>query len=331
MQTVGLDIGGANLKISDGRTRSLSVPFPLWKQPDQLAPTLTEILRTFSDVQRLAVTMTGELADCFRTRTEGVHRILDAVMEAAEHREVLVWHTGGEFLSPDEAHEFPLLVAAANWHALATWAGRLAPQENALLVDIGSTTTDLIPLEQGLPMPLGRTDPERMASGELLYQGGQRTPLIGVAHSVHLGNSEHPLANEVFATMWDVLLLLGELPEQVERLETANGRPATIAESRIRLARQLCGDTDVFTVELLGDVAFQLRQAWDARLRAAITRVCGERAFNTWILSGGCSGLFPRDLVASRDVVHDLHAIIGDVHSAAACAFSLARLGMEVS
>lgn len=36
-RVIGLDIGGANLKASDGEHRSVSVPLHLWKQPERAA------------------------------------------------------------------------------------------------------------------------------------------------------------------------------------------------------------------------------------------------------------------------------------------------------
>src|SRR4051794_1172212 len=64
-QTIlGLDIGGANLKAATADKRAVSVPFPLWKQPDKLPAALAELVAKFPEAEELAVTMTGELCDC---------------------------------------------------------------------------------------------------------------------------------------------------------------------------------------------------------------------------------------------------------------------------
>src|SRR5690242_15848141 len=115
---IGLDIGGANLKLSDGERRSLSRQFPLWKVHEQLAAALGGLLREFESPPALAVTMTGELADCFATKAEGVRHIVKAVENAAAGVPVHVWTTGSEFVSPDDACDLVPLVAASNWHAL---------------------------------------------------------------------------------------------------------------------------------------------------------------------------------------------------------------------
>ncbi len=154
---LGLDIGGANLKAATSDGRAVSLPFALWREPRALPERLRSLLRQ-APHERLAVTMTGELCDCFATQREGVGAILDAVVKAAPRTPTLVWSTTGRFVAIDEARANPERVAAANWHALATFAGRFAAAGAALLIDIGSTTTDIIPLWNGEPRPQGWTD-----------------------------------------------------------------------------------------------------------------------------------------------------------------------------
>ena len=77
MSWLGLDIGGANLKAADGRGWARSVPFALWRDPQGLAEALATLVESAPTAERLAVTMTGELCDCFRSKAEGVRHILD--------------------------------------------------------------------------------------------------------------------------------------------------------------------------------------------------------------------------------------------------------------
>src|SRR5262245_36666371 len=143
---LGLDIGGANLKAAHIDGAAYFQPFALWKHPELLADAVREILAKFPLFDLLAVTMTGELCDCFETKRQGVEAILDAVVAAAAKLPIRVWRTDGRLVTPAEAISTPRLTAAANWHALATFAGRFAATGSALLIDIGSTTTDIIPL-----------------------------------------------------------------------------------------------------------------------------------------------------------------------------------------
>jgi probable H4MPT-linked C1 transfer pathway protein len=211
------------------------------------------LLATCPPADVVAVTMTGELADCYQTKAEGVSAILRSVCEAADGRPVWVYLVDGRFLPAAEAKEVPLLAAASNWHALAAFAGRFVPAGSALVVDIGSTTTDLVPLYDGEPVPRGLTDPERLASGELVYTGVVRSPVFGLVGTLPWRGRRVPVAQEWFATTLDAYLLLGELEEEpvaetgLSR-HTADGRPATAACAVARLARCLCADTSLFTV-----------------------------------------------------------------------------------
>ena len=228
-RVLGLDVGGANLKAAHADGAARSRPFALWKDPGGLAGALRDLIADMPDADLLAVTMTGELCDCFESKRQGVIAILDAVQEAAQGKPIRVWRTDGKFVDITEARKTPLQTAAANWLALATFAGRLAPEGPALLFDVGSTTTDVIPLLDGRPKPHGRTDRERLESGELVYTGVRRTPLCALAGG----------AAELFATTLDVYLLLDWIAEDAADRNTADGRPATKAAAHARLARMM--------------------------------------------------------------------------------------------
>src|SRR5437870_5322249 len=116
---VGLDIGGANLKAAHTSGSARAVPFALWKSPQLLPEVLAMLLADFPTSDVLAVTMTGELCDCFASKREGVRAILDAVAGVAEHRRVRVWTNQERFVDLAYAREVPLPVASANWLALA--------------------------------------------------------------------------------------------------------------------------------------------------------------------------------------------------------------------
>ena len=332
---IGLDIGGANLKAahSDGPCRSVS--FPVWREPERLAEALRELIVDWLPCQGLAVTMTAELADCFATKAEGVDAILSAVTEVADGLPVAVWQTAGEFVDVDVAREFPLLTAAANWHALATFVGRVAPTGSALLIDIGSTTADIIPIVDGLPNPVGCTDGERLISGELVYSGVRRTPLCAIAQSVPVAEGQSRVAAELFATTLDVYLLTGDLPEADEDRDTANGQPAKVDCAHDRLARLLCRDRTEFSLDEARSVASFVADEQQRQIVDAIDRVLGTLAERpaAVILSG--SGSFLADRLASTHPNlkaashHRLADLFSDETASAACAFALARLAVE--
>jgi probable H4MPT-linked C1 transfer pathway protein len=323
---LGLDIGGANLKAAHSDGTAVLQPFELWRHPLDLPEALRRLLGAVPPFDLLAVTMTGELCDCFPNKRAGVHAILDAVEAVAGRTPIRVWQTSGAFVDPATARDTALATAAANWLALATFAGRYASRGNALLFDVGSTTSDLIPLVDGRPSPRGRTDPERLRSGELVYTGVRRTPLCAL-----LGPG---VAAEFFATTLDVNLVLGLLPEDPEERSTADGRPATIAAAHARLARMLCADDETCNEAETTDLALRTRARQIGVLCDALRQVVGGQAepLRTVILAG--SGEFLARVVLSAMALAALPVIslterLGPAISQAACAYAVAVLAGE--
>jgi probable H4MPT-linked C1 transfer pathway protein len=212
--------------------------------------------------------MTAELCDCYATKREGVRSILAAVREALGGRPVSVWGIDGRFHTVENIAECPGLATASNWLALAAIAARLAAEERGLLIDVGSTTTDLIPLDRGTIAARGRTDRDRLASGELVYAGVRRTPVCALATGLALATGEPVgLAAEMFATTLDVFLMLGDIGSDPSDLETADGRPATVENARDRLARMVCADREELSVD---DALALARSAEDSLLRRLV-------------------------------------------------------------
>ena len=335
MSIIGLDIGGANLKASHIDGECHSEPFALWEHPEQLSQRLRGIVGNMPTADKLAVTMTGELADCYPSKTEGVCSILESVEEMAGGRSIHVWNTAGEFVDVDIAREFPLLVAAANWHALATWVGKLVPGGNALLVDIGTTTTDVIPLEDGYPVPLGRTDLERLQTGELEYTGSRRTILCSLAHTVPLGRNRCLVCSELFATTQDIYIWLGDIAEDEQSTATADGRPTTKAYTRDRLCRLICADRNEVSDEDLTNICLFLKDVQKQRICGSIDRVRNRMVgdCDNVILSGSGSFLaeeiFAKHSKFKAATIQGLASIISPEAAEAACAFAIARLAEE--
>ncbi len=190
--------------------------------------------------------MTGELADCFASKAEGVKFILQAVHEAADGRHTRVYLVDGTLVSLNVALTRPLLAASSNWHALGRFCGRFAAHRPAWLIDIGSTTVDFIPLLDGLPVVAGTTDMDRLLAGQLVYTGIERSPVCALVQTFPYRGQECPVAQEVFATTRDVYLLLGDLPESPDDRHTADHQPATRDAACRRMARMLSANETQF-------------------------------------------------------------------------------------
>lgn len=242
---VALDIGGANLKAADGRGWCHAEPFAMWREHHRLAGAIRRMLHSRNDCRRVVVTMTGEIADCFQSREHGVHAIVTAVEEACQDRALGIYLVDGSFVSPAEAKRRFREAAASNWHALATLAARLVRPAGGLLVDVGSTTVDVVWVDQGTPRPRGLDDVSRLACGELVYTGVERTPVAAIVHELPWQGRLRPVARERFADAQDAWLLLG-LPLDAT-CDTADGRPLDAVSAAARLARMLLLDPADFT------------------------------------------------------------------------------------
>jgi uncharacterized hydantoinase/oxoprolinase family protein len=115
VQWLGLDIGGAHVKLADGRGYATSYPFALWKHPQNLDQELRTLIAQAPPCDHLGVTMTGELADCFESKVDGVNFILEAVRKASDSRHTRVYLNNGMLVTPQVAATRPQQVAAANW------------------------------------------------------------------------------------------------------------------------------------------------------------------------------------------------------------------------
>jgi (4-(4-[2-(gamma-L-glutamylamino)ethyl]phenoxymethyl)furan-2-yl)methanamine synthase len=275
MSWLGLDIGGANLKAADGRGWASSEPFALWREPEQLTGELEKTIRRAPEANRLAVTMTGELCDCFRTKAEGIRHILAAVRQAALSRDVWVYRADGRFVDVEDAGEQPRLTAASNWRATAEFACRYVEGRSGILIDVGSTTTDIVPLVDGHARPRGLNDTERLLAGELVYSGVCRTPICALTYSLPWHGQPCPVAAEFFSTTADAYVLLGLLPEEPCATWTADGRPLTAKFARERLARMVCADSSSFTSNDGRLAAEYVVERQLDQLRVAVTQATG--------------------------------------------------------
>ncbi len=242
MRIVGWDIGGAHVKaarVEAGRvTRVIQVPCPLWPGTERLRTIVAETRDALSPADLHVATMTGELADIFPSRAHGVAAI--AGILAATLAPLRLYAGPAGFLPADAAASHVREIASANWHASADLLARHV--RDALFVDMGSTTTDIVPIAGGVPVAHGYTDAERLACGELVYTGLTRSFLMALTRRAPLHGNWTPLACEHFATSADIHRILGTLDEDTDQMPAADGGPKTVEASRARLARMVGRD-----------------------------------------------------------------------------------------
>lgn len=274
---LGLDIGGANIKVADTQGYARSWPFAMWTRVAELPTFLKGVLLAAPATKNLAVTMTGELADCFSSKSQGVQVILDAVQQTAAEKTVRVYQVDGNWATLETARQNTMTVAAANWHALARFVTHRVGQQDILLVDVGSTTTDIIPIIGGLPETRGEDDVARLLAGELVYTGVERSPVCALVDRIPYRDQMCPLAAELFATTLDVYLLLGDLPESDEVEHTGDGQRRSREAACTRLSRMICAESDQFTMD-----DAMVAAEWIAAAQGKLLKDCVQRAVSQY-------------------------------------------------
>ncbi|MFW5940524.1 MAG: hydantoinase/oxoprolinase family protein [Chloroflexota bacterium] len=317
--TIGWDIGGANVKavrLSNGAVQAVQQPFAMWRERDRLSGAVAAILQQLGNGDAHAVTITAELSDAFRSKREGINFVLDAMEQAVPDAELQVFGVDGRFHGTATARREPLLVAAANWMASALLLARYC--SDCLLVDVGSTTTDIIPIVNGSVQPRGRDDPSRLIHGELLYTGALRTTVCAIVQRVPLWGHWCPVAAEHFATAQDVHLLLGALPAGACTSATADGRPATTTFAAERLARVVCADTEMLNEKEIQAIAHYVATEQTRQIADAIAQVRTRENVRGPLIAAGAGQFLVRDAAEQLDLAcHALSDVITPAPQAA--------------
>jgi (4-(4-[2-(gamma-L-glutamylamino)ethyl]phenoxymethyl)furan-2-yl)methanamine synthase len=239
---IGWDIGGVHLKAvraQDGKiVKAAQYASPLRSGTELLQGAFAQARKDMGHGDRNVITMTGELADIFTSRQDGVEHL--ALLAEHQLENVSIYAGPSGLVAGTEARRHYTEIASANWHASAAVIARR--RRAALFIDVGSTTTDVVPIAEGKVMSRGYTDAERLAAGELVYTGLVRSFLMATARCAPLNGLWTALINENFATMADVHRILGTLPAGVDLMATADGREKSIPAARARLARMLGSD-----------------------------------------------------------------------------------------
>ena len=337
---VGWDIGGAHLKMArvaeNGKVLAVEQhATPLWQGLECLVKALMDVKSRFDNKPLIhAITTTGELADIFQNRTDGVNALLGEFCNFFKKKDIYVYAGTAGLISIAEAYNQQQQVASANWHASASFIAN--QQKDGLFVDIGSSTTDIIPFQSGKLCNRGYSDQERMRCDELVYTGIVRTPVMAVVNKVPYAGEWQSIAAEHFATMSDVYRITGELDESHDLMPAADNGGKNLFDSVRRLARVLGSDIqDLSSLEHYQDLARYIIDEQENIIGKALQKVISSNlAITHTTLIGAGAGRFLIARLATRhglkylDVEHLLDAKTEQKSKAADCvtAVSVAQL-----
>lgn len=263
VNVLGFDVGGANTKaafvsMKNGKLVNAEIAieyFPVWKQKENLSNVFLMLKQRLnaSRLDGLGITMTAELSDAYQTKREGVNHILGCTKRVFPEVPIYVLNTDAQLESLNAAMQQPLGVAAANWAA----TGWLVAQhiQNCVVIDVGSTSTSIIPIIRSKVSANGKTDLDKLLCGELVYTGSLRTNIVAIVKSIPIRNGVAGVSSELFALSGDVHLVLGNITETNYTSETADGRGKTVLEALARLARVVCADTEMLSQQEIMNIA----------------------------------------------------------------------------
>ncbi|MHA1728284.1 MAG: hydantoinase/oxoprolinase family protein [Promethearchaeota archaeon] len=264
---------------------SLTEYFPFWiKQQKNFHSLLKKIKNTAEKIieetleyqnkknknlkYSIVATITAELSDAFNTKEEGIIFICNALKKIFDEKKIFIINIVGKFLTIKEAKADFLTVSASNWVATSLVFGE--HEKLGILLDMGSTTLDLIPIKEGIPVTIGKSDTDRLLNNELLYTGVLRAPISSIVQTVPLRNSMCPISFERFAIMADVYKMLGKITEKQYACETADGRGIDIEHCYARLSRMVCGDPTLISKTELQEIAIYIYNAQKKMVKESI-------------------------------------------------------------
>ena len=298
---IGWDIGGAHVKVAIANKKFISqvqqLVCPLWKGVDELSACVKIVQQNANFEQYVhAITMTGELVDHFSDREQGVVSIIAEMSNMLGASKVKYYAGDDGFLDALQATAEYSKVASANWLASAHYAA--ANIENALLIDIGSTTTDIVEVRDHKAVYAGYTDEQRLIARELVYSGVVRTPIFAISKSALVKDQQIPVINEYFANAADVYRLTNELSAHADLSDTLDGRAKDVSSSAARLARMFANDAKKEELEVWQKVAKQIRTAQVQIIKDACRHQCMKKSvsLSTPIVGAGVGRFLVKDL-----------------------------------
>jgi probable H4MPT-linked C1 transfer pathway protein len=292
MKIAGLDIGGANTDLaivefsSSGEIKTIKTHdmyLPMWMENERLGDAIISMLGPdYENLDAFGVSMTAELVDAYSTKREGVVDIANKVLEVSNVPLGFVGQDG--MIEYDELLKNPMNVAASNWIATSKLAANICP--DCIMIDTGSTTTDIIPILNSRECSQGRTDLGRLATGELVYTGLLRTNLATLVDKVPLKDNWVRVASELFTITADVHMVLGNINEEDYTCSTPDAGGKSIEECLQRIARLVCADMELLDVGEVEEIAAYIYNCQVSRVAEALSEVSQRRGIDEVIATG---------------------------------------------
>ncbi len=320
MKIAGFDIGGANTDLAiidfkNGDFKDIQTDFeylPMWSKNEDLGETLIRLIENIcplNEIDAVGISMTAELVDAYETKKDGV---LDVVKKCEDVFDIPLGFVGVDgMLNSEKIKQNPIKAAAANWIATAEIAGMM--EKDCIFIDTGSTTTDIIPVKNGSECAKGRSDFERLSTGELVYTGTLRTNLTSFLDKIPFDGSEYRVASELFAITADVYTVLDLISPEDYVCDTCDGQGKSKEESMRRISRVLCADLEILSEEDIIKISDFIYQAQVAQIANALDEVASRENLDLVITTGLGKDILGYEAASSLDLrVKPMNTLLSD-------------------
>ena len=292
MKIAGFDIGGANTDVAiidfnnSGEINNIEVDFkylPMWIKNNELDNAFKSLLgSSLSEIDAVGISMTAELVDAYETKKDGVLDVASKVLD--------VFNVPVGFVSINGIIDYPELlknpgsVAAANWIATSKIASKIS--DECIMIDIGSTTTDIIPIKRGKECAKGRLDLERLATGELVYTGTLRTNLAAIVNKVPIHDQWFRVSSELFSITADIHTVLGNIKMEDYSCDTPDSAGKSKSECMRRISRLVCGDLDLLNFTDIKQISAHIYQEQIKQISEALAEVSKRENISKIVTTG---------------------------------------------
>ena len=267
---LGVDIGGANLKIV-GLDKNKQINLvsqekcEIWKGLSDFDKKIIKVNKLISNKTVIGITMTAEMCDYFKKRKKGVKKIIKHIRKGL-NKNVYFWENlNNKSFSMDPSYKN---VASMNWLATGKFISKKI--SNSIVIDLGSTTTDLVFIRKNQIINKGFTDLKRLILSELIYTGFTRTPLFGITDKLKFNKKNYSLLPENFANISDVYRVLKKTSSKIDLFDTMDGRSKSFSNSLRRVARNFGFDYKNKKKKLILSLCEEIEKIQFSKITASI-------------------------------------------------------------
>jgi len=277
MRIMGLDIGGANTdcciyNINDDKCELIKTNkeyLPMWNNKEELESCL-ERFKKYEKLDVVIVTTTAELSDGYKSKEEGIHDITKKVMNVFNEEDIFFVTFNG-LKDYEYVKENPLDMAAANWIATSHLIANI--KKDCIFMDMGTTTTDIIPIKDSHEIAEGHSDLERLCSGELVYSGMLRTNIATIVNQIPVKNTFASVSSELFTITADLYRILNDITEEEYICDTPDNKAKDILSCKRRLSRLVCAQLDDFDDKEILEIAKYVKNEQVEQISKSLEKV----------------------------------------------------------